>query len=582
MRQRYSGIPVQLACQPLTRVLEQPTAQQAQLVAPDRQVINAATPARSNSSLEPIRLAEPTAGSSRDSQSKQPMANNSSAQASASTTADVRNPHYRRNNLQGNNIHIRHPDEKLPAFLEKYVRDLHLVGPSLGLSKEKTLRATSDIMELESGCTEDEVAYLLNKTAFPAPLSDPDYPAADAHLARSFGSAMPHRLVPLNPATAYRVCTPRPYQQYGYSAKSDGCFLPDEYLGLAALDVLGEDMTEETLHHIRFPFLTVEIKAVGGTRGDLWVAANECAAAAAVCLNAVREVNDELLDGSNRPQLGGESLENYQVENLAYSIAVDNNIARLYIAWLGDDRSYNLQEIDIFVLSRPWEFGGLCANVRHILSWGARPRLKQIKDVLRIFSEECRSDMPKSLRTPLDEVVRMIRATPPPNMQQPPPPRPASRKHRCRKDPRYATRKEEPTEEALTQMAIEFNKMSNDCFAQLDRLDAFKYPDCVSDNDPKGKRVAAAVGSDTAVSAQRRPAATLSGSSTGAACFQPPPTAVSTAGRSAVATGSGSGSGKVAVEEDDDVIITSWRSLKQPAPNGTNTSLRCAEKVRER
>lgn len=430
-------------------------------------------------------------------------------------TVDVFNPDYRRKNLEGNNIYIRHPDEPLPPYLQEEANRLCSKQPSPRLLTEDTLEAVSDMMELESGCTEDEVAYLLNKHVLLDPSSDDDevYRQPDYHMARSFGTAMPPRLVPLNPATTDRVSAPRPYQQYGYSAKRDGCLLPHEYLALAALDILRADVSDETIHQIRFPFLTVEIRATHGTRrGSLWAAANECAAAAAVCLNALRELNDEL---RNNPRF-----ENYQIQDMVYSIAVDNNVARLYVAWIGDDMNYNLQEIGVFLLSRPRELDGFRETMQRIFHWGAGHRFKRTRDALYLFSMECQSNIPLSLLAPLREVAGMIKASPPPSMQQRPPPPPLCRLQRKCK-PKEPTGEETGSGSAAATAGSIFQRLPA-ANAALTRVD---------NSSSSSIAIASSSGS-----------------------------------------GSSSGYGNIAraKEEDydgDDIIITSWRSLNSTTNN---------------
>lgn len=76
-----------------------------------------------------------------------------------------------------------------------------------------------------------------------------------------------------------------------------------------------------------------------------------------------------------------------RVDNLSYCMAVDNNLAKLYISWREDNLSYYLQQIDTFVLSRPEEFKNFRKQVRNILDWGKDARLTQIGDALDIILE---------------------------------------------------------------------------------------------------------------------------------------------------------------------------------------------------
>jgi hypothetical protein len=93
---------------------------------------------------------------------------------------------------------------------------------------------------------------------------------------------------------------------------------------------------------------------------------------------------------------------------LSYCIAVDNNIAKLYISWREDNLSYYLHQIDTFVLARPEEFKNFRKQVRNILDWGKDKRLSQIGDALDIILEKNRksaSSAVKSRPPPFDDAV---------------------------------------------------------------------------------------------------------------------------------------------------------------------------------
>lgn len=127
---------------------------------------------------------------------------------------------------------------------------------------------------------------------------------------------------------------------------------------------------------LRFPFFAIEFNAPGG---DLWVAVNQCAGASSACLNAVGQLNALLVEfGSTQ-----------RVDNISYCIAMDNNIAHLYMSWK-DDQNYYLQRVDVFALSIPEHFKNFRSQVRNILDWGKGTRLTQIKDALDTLLEENR------------------------------------------------------------------------------------------------------------------------------------------------------------------------------------------------
>ncbi|KAF2254788.1 hypothetical protein BU26DRAFT_379878, partial [Trematosphaeria pertusa] len=129
---------------------------------------------------------------------------------------------------------------------------------------------------------------------------------------------------------------------------------------------------------LRFPFFAIEFKAAGSTRGDLWVATNQCAGASSACLSAIDQLIASLREYTQR------------VDNLCYCIAVDNNTAQLYISWREDDLNYYLQQAEAFLLWSPEHFRNFRKQVRNILDWGKDARLQQIRDALDIILTENR------------------------------------------------------------------------------------------------------------------------------------------------------------------------------------------------
>ncbi|KAF1960523.1 hypothetical protein CC80DRAFT_513381 [Byssothecium circinans] len=152
---------------------------------------------------------------------------------------------------------------------------------------------------------------------------------------------------------------------------------------------------EATTQGLRFPFFAIEFKAAGGSRGDLWVATNQCAGASSACLNAVDRLNTLL------QKTGSEQ----RVDNLSYSIAVDNSTAQLYISWKEANLNYYLQRVDAFLLSCPEHFREFRKQVRNILDWGKDTRLPQIKDALDIILDENRKKLASTWREDKREVL---------------------------------------------------------------------------------------------------------------------------------------------------------------------------------
>jgi hypothetical protein len=194
---------------------------------------------------------------------------------------------------------------------------------------------------------------------------------------------MSQHLVPTNPLnpSPYKVSQPKPDLLYGYSGEKTGCFTQSQLLAQTMLHPRNPDYPIATLQGIRFPFFSIEFKAAGGTRGDLWVAANQCAGASSACLNAVERLNSLLQEYDN--------IHVQSVDKVIYSIAVDNNTAQLYVSWK-DNLNYFVQQVDAFLLWSPDHFKDFRKKVRNILDWGKDKRLKQIGDALDAILEENR------------------------------------------------------------------------------------------------------------------------------------------------------------------------------------------------
>lgn len=69
-------------------------------------------------------------------------------------------------------------------------------------------------------------------------------------------------------------------------------------------------------------------------------------------------------------------------------MALDNNMANLYISWKEDGPKHYPQVVDSFVLSSPGHFLMLHQQVRNILDWGKGERLKQTKEAFDIILKE--------------------------------------------------------------------------------------------------------------------------------------------------------------------------------------------------
>ncbi|KAK3323912.1 hypothetical protein B0T19DRAFT_216741 [Cercophora scortea] len=313
---------------------------------------------------------------------------------SASSTASVRYPSYRQNNLNANNIDIRHANTQLPDYISSHVEGLRAERDSPSPSSEQINGYLDRMEDLQRGCTEVDVEEFLTDTVFPKN-SDQTY-GRPAGLESAKSSLMSSHLIPNNPESQFRVSRPKPYLLYGYSgALRDGAFTQPQFLAQEGLHPRNARFAEATTQGLRFPFFAIQFKAAGGARGDLWVATNQCAGASSACLSAVDQLNTSLPDHQSVQC----------VDNLSYCIAVDNNTAQLYISWKEDGLNYYLQRVDAFLLSRPEDFKSFRKQVRNILDWGKDTRLTQIRVALDTILEENRkkaAEHAKSRQPPSD------------------------------------------------------------------------------------------------------------------------------------------------------------------------------------
>ena len=328
-------------------------------------------------------FAVPPTPPSTGSRSRRPSAADNYSQFSAASasgsSSGVRNRMYRQNNLALSNIYVRPSAAPLPDVVSSHVETIRAERDSPGLSSNEMKQVVGQLDVLAEGCDEDDVAAFLSDTIFPNPKTDPVYGPATG-LMSSSSTLMSQHLVPTNPISPYNVTQPKPDKLYGYSGNPNAVFTQQQMLAQATLHPHIPHYPAATSQGLRLPFFAIEFKAAGGTRGDLWVATNQCAGASSACLSAVNQLNTSLREYQSKQR----------VDNLSYCIAVDNNTAQLYISWKEDDLNYYLQRVDAFLLSRPEDFKNFRKQVRNILDWGKDARLKQIRDALDTILEENR------------------------------------------------------------------------------------------------------------------------------------------------------------------------------------------------
>jgi len=334
-------------------------------------------------------FAVPPTPSSTGSRPRRPRTDSRFSAAGASDTSSsssVQNRMYRQNNLELNHIYVRRPDTQLPTAVSDYINDtLRAKRDSPELSAEEMKGAMYRLSTLAEGCDEDDVAAFLGDTIFPDPKIDPVYGPA-AGLVGSSNAPMSQHLIPANPASPYKVSQPKPDRLYGYSGNTNRAFTQPQLLAQTTLHPQILHYPAATSQGLRFPFFAIEFKAAGGTRGDLWVATNQCAGASSPCLNAMDQLNASLR-------------ETQRIDNVCCCIAADNNTAQLYISWKEDDLNYYLQQVDAFLLWSPEHFRNFRKQVRNILGWGKDTRLQQIRDALDIILTENKKEASESSKS---------------------------------------------------------------------------------------------------------------------------------------------------------------------------------------
>ena len=277
----------------------------------------------------------------------------------------VRHAGYRMHCLEGNKIRFRHPSDPIPDNFATCVQQL--VHNERGWTLDQYISAVHELDALGLQCYESQVASFFRKHIF--------VEGKAVGLKASVGMPMARHLLPRLPTAVFPVSQPRPDLVYGYA--TEPVFTSAQLLALQGLHEQIAFYAEGCLG-LLFPFLTVDFKAAGGTGGDLWTAANQCAGASAACVQVVDQLNTVL----------GEVGCRRRVLSICYSLAVDNNLAQLYASWRDEnDKTTYIQRVDSFLLSNPENFAGLHHRVLAILAWGRGARLKNIRWGLDLIIE---------------------------------------------------------------------------------------------------------------------------------------------------------------------------------------------------
>lgn len=134
-------------------------------------------------------------------------------------------------------------------------------------------------------------------------------------------------------------------------------------------------MTNEGVTCTWCPFFTVEFKAPKPSGGNPWVAANQRVNASAENVKDMEKLIRIVMEYTD------EDIARSILDNLCYSLAVNNNIARLYLTWMDGTRSETyIQLLETFVLSSKDRIDELQKNGEEDESLGAGGRAELYRE----------------------------------------------------------------------------------------------------------------------------------------------------------------------------------------------------------
>ncbi|RSL85357.1 hypothetical protein CEP52_016171 [Fusarium oligoseptatum] len=266
--------------------------------------------------------------------------NASKATKSPSKKSPVEDQEYRSFNLFNNHIHYDRSYDPTPVPITELLETVRQTRGCPVLSEDE-IRQDRQLEELSRGRASESTvkSYFLNHVFSDPGLSD--------LLIRSMKAHMYH--VPnTDPDPEHRVSMPVPDALYGYTI--DDTF-PRQRRTLKKGMLANSD-------GLLFPFLLVEFK---GKSGHLWVATNQCLGGSATCVNNTEMLNDEL------------GPDQSTINSAAFSIAIHNTDARLYVTWKDKDKQeYHMKDVGSYLLHVPEQSIKFC-NIftqNHILGPG--------------------------------------------------------------------------------------------------------------------------------------------------------------------------------------------------------------------
>lgn len=296
---------------------------------------------------------------------------------------DATNTNYRAKVLKRNGIYILNATAPLSAELAAEADHTRRRRDSPGLSDQLAAEICGQIL-MRGDDEESSVEGLLPEKGI-LPRDRRDDPRSHQHLRYirrmpySKAFPLPKAIKPNDFAEEVQsniqsIVIPSPDIAYGYTLEG---FSSNQRFALGCT-IRGVDLDRLSMpaKDLLWPFLIVEFKALP-TGGNIYWATNQCAGGGAVSVKATQSLYalaSQFSEGFSDP-----------MEAVAYSAAIDGELAIMYMHWF-DDGQYYMERINIYLLSRPAELIQFRKQVRNILDWAFSTRLDMIKSALDVVS----------------------------------------------------------------------------------------------------------------------------------------------------------------------------------------------------
>jgi hypothetical protein len=222
----------------------------------------------------------------------------------------VENPRYRDTHLALNKISLVNSRKEFPSHISALVKYLTPDRVS-SLPPIKDAEDNNDLLAMELEASEAKVENFFRDNVVPR-FSQDDI------LWRSDRIIMSKDTV-ISKMPNFKISTPIPDMLYGYNRSN--AFEQDRQNWIATTGSSACANNEGLL----YPFLAVEFKGDGpSSRGNLWVATNQCLGVSTTCINVIDKLNEKLRNCKHVPI--------WQVNSASFSIAMNGTEARLYVS----------------------------------------------------------------------------------------------------------------------------------------------------------------------------------------------------------------------------------------------------------